>query len=99
MYSPSRTLVAHDYTRAMARDAPALGNQGKGSLVDEMEWARHGMTPVFMRKMYEEGLLRLYTLLGMDGKSHLKPTSLVALTGEWGMGDGRWAMGGGGVFG
>ena len=68
----------------MAHGAPALSNQANGAAVDDLEWAKHGMTPVFMRKMYEEGLLRLYTLLGMDGRSYLKPTSLVALMGEWG---------------
>ena len=67
VYTPSRTIVAHDYSKSMHRSAPQLTTT-KGVPVDELDWAKHGMTPVFLRKMYEEALLRLYTLLGHDIK-------------------------------
>jgi hypothetical protein len=79
VYTPSRTIVAHDDHEVMGKSAPALNGKGP---VNPLEWSHFGMSPEFAREQFEKGLHRAKTLLGMpDGEKEAQGVSLLTRYG------------------
>lgn len=74
VYTPSRSLIAHDYKHVLAAQ----------DSIDTTRWSTNGMTPEYRRMLFDDSLKRLFTLLGMPGGAS-DVESVAALT-KYGLG-------------
>jgi len=78
VYSPSRIIIAHDYSSSLA---------SKKHDTNPTEWTKNGMSADYRRQLFEESLKRLFILLGLPGGLHT--TESVASLTKYGLGHKR----------
>ena len=96
VYTPSHTIVAHDYgTELFAKLLPEKESamSAAGKKIDFWSWAKQGQSREYMRAMYDEAFGHVSTMLGSStaegGAAAGVGKSELALIGKYGLGNKR----------
>jgi len=91
VYTPSHTIVAHDYGTELFQKLPERDGamSAAGKKIDFWSWAKQGQSREYMRAMYDEAHGRVMTMLGATAGAAAATANELSLLARYGLGTKR----------